>query len=1067
VKPEPKTKSALRQQPCSSFPCSLPSAPGVQTQTVAAGQSASTAVGETIEEALSETKSWCHAIFEGVETGIFIIDPETHTLIHANLVAAEMVGLPREKIVGGLCHHFVCPADKGRCPVTDLGQSVDNSERILLTANGERRAIIKTVRLVEVAGRKQLLESFVDITALKRAEASLRESEDRFRTAFENAPYGMCMTAQDGRFMHANAALCGILGYSEEELLAGAWQQITHPDDLARSLKAAVDLKRPRAAPLDLEKRYIRKDGSIVWARLKISPAIGTASGPSHFITQIEDITQRKQADAAQAFLVSLVESSADAIVGESLDGTVLSWNRGAQELYLYEAEEMIGKPISQLVPPERVGELELGLDATARDGKVIRYETVRVRKDGIPVDVALTLSPVRDAAGKITGIATIAHDITPRKLREQQTQLQTAALESTANGIVITNRNGQILWVNPAFTRLTGYAAEEVLAQTPRILKSGAQSEAFYRELWSTITRGDTWHGEIVNRRKDGSLYNEEMTITPVRAADGSIHHFVAVQQDVTERKHAQEELLFKSALLETEAETSIDGILVVDPAGHVLQYNRRFTEIFNFPESLLNRRDTRLLLGKIAPLVQHQPEFIARIEYLNAHQAENARDEILLSDGRCIDRYTAALKNACGRYYGRIWYFRDITDRKQAELALRESEERYRELFENASEIIFTTDLEGRFTSMNGAAQHVFGYTQAEAAQTDIWQLVRPEYWPVLKDRRAAMLAGDMQATSEIEATAKNARRLKLEMKPRLIRRNGKPVEFQTIARDITGRDQAEMELRQAQKLESVGRLASGIAHEINTPIQFVGDNTQFLQDSFQSLKTVLGKMCRLRDAVASGDVQHDLLTEVKRAEDESDCAYLLEEIPRAITQTMEGVERVATIVRAMKEFAHPEDKEMAPADLNRALMSTITVARNEWKYVADIETDLGEIPLVVCNIGDLNQVFLNLLINAAHAINDAVQEGQKGHIVVRTSMEADKVHISIADTGSGIPESIRSKIFDPFFTTKEVGRGTGQGLAIARSVIVERHKGTLNFESAVGQGTTFHIRLPIEPK
>jgi signal transduction histidine kinase len=273
--------------------------------------------------------------------------------------------------------------------------------------------------------------------------------------------------------------------------------------------------------------------------------------------------------------------------------------------------------------------------------------------------------------------------------------------------------------------------------------------------------------------------------------------------------------------------------------------------------------------------------------------------------------------------------------------------------------------------------------------------------------------------------------------------------------------------MELRHAQKLESVGRLAAGIAHEINTPIQFVGDNTRFLQDSFGSLHRLLNKYQELRAAATAGRPCLDLLPEVRRLEEESDCAYLLEEIPKALTQTLEGVDRVATIVRAMKEFAHPESKEMAAADLNRALLSTLTVARNELKYVADVETQLGDLPPVVCNVGDVNQVFLNLLVNAAHAIGEVVKGTEKkGNITVRTASEGDKVLITIADTGCGIPEGIRGKIFDPFFTTKEVGRGTGQGLAIARSVIVERHKGTLTFESEVGKGTTFYVRLPIDP-
>jgi len=299
---------------------------------------------------------------------------------------------------------------------------------------------------------------------------------------------------------------------------------------------------------------------------------------------------------------------------------------------------------------------------------------------------------------------------------------------------------------------------------------------------------------------------------------------------------------------------------------------------------------------------------------------------------------------------------------------------------------------------------------------------------------------------------------------MNPRLIYREGKPAGIQAIARDITGRDVAEMELRQAQKLESVGRLASGIAHEINTPIQFVGDNVRFLQDAFGAFQSVLKQfqeLCKSTSEMRSGP---QFGSELGRIAAECDIDYLLKEIPRAVGQTLDGVERVVTIVRAMKEFAHPENKGMAPADLNKALSNTLTVARNELKYVAEVETDFGELPSVVCNVSDMNQVFLNLLVNAAHAIGDVVREsGQKGKIRISTALEDATAVIAIADTGAGIPESIRDRIFDPFFTTKEVGRGTGQGLAIARSV-VDRHKGTLTFESEVGRGTCFYVRLPI---
>jgi signal transduction histidine kinase len=274
------------------------------------------------------------------------------------------------------------------------------------------------------------------------------------------------------------------------------------------------------------------------------------------------------------------------------------------------------------------------------------------------------------------------------------------------------------------------------------------------------------------------------------------------------------------------------------------------------------------------------------------------------------------------------------------------------------------------------------------------------------------------------------------------------------------------AEVELRQAQKLEAVGRLASGIAHEINTPIQFIGDNTRFLQQAFTTLRTVIEKCQALVDCAAHGSVNPDLIKEVRQTSENADLDFVLGEAPNGLAQTLEGVDRVATIVRAMKEFAHVDRKEKAATDINKCLLSTLTVARNELKYVAKVETDLGSLPLVVCNASDMNQVFLNLLVNAAHAIGDMVKRTERlGIIRVRTALEAHTVLISISDTGSGIPEDIRDKIFDPFFTTKEVGRGTGQGLAIARSVVVDKHGGSITFSSEVGKGTTFHVRLPLD--
>jgi signal transduction histidine kinase len=281
-----------------------------------------------------------------------------------------------------------------------------------------------------------------------------------------------------------------------------------------------------------------------------------------------------------------------------------------------------------------------------------------------------------------------------------------------------------------------------------------------------------------------------------------------------------------------------------------------------------------------------------------------------------------------------------------------------------------------------------------------------------------------------------------------------------------DITELRRLSRELAAAQKLESVGRLAAGVAHEINTPVQFVSDNVQFVSQSMTDISAAIQAYRNLRHAVQSaGDIE-----EAARLADEADKAadldYIMQNAPLALESSIEGLGRIATIVRSMKEFAHPDQAQKTFADLNQALRSTLVIARNEYKYVAELDTEFGEVPPVECYLGEINQVILNLLVNAAHAISDVVKDtGQLGRLTVRTRLDGDGVEISIGDTGTGIPESARENIFDPFFTTKEVGKGTGQGLAIARSVVVNKHGGTLRFETECGKGTTFFIRLPMD--
>jgi PAS domain S-box-containing protein len=405
-------------------------------------------------------------------------------------------------------------------------------------------------------------------------------------------------------------------------------------------------------------------------------------------------------------------------------------------------------------------------------------------------------------------------------------------------------------------------------------------------------------------------------------------------------------------------------------------------------------------------------------------------------------------------------------LQDEKQALLAAHQGAE----VFINAvPSILIGLDRDARIVRWNSKSASVFGLSVAEVIGKQLascgirW--LRDSLQEESRSWCSKQVVQRCDLPFEIDGSA---RLLGLTISP--IHMDDEAFTMLLIGSDITNRKAMEGQLHQAQKLESVGQLAAGIAHEINTPTQYIGDNVRFLQDAFQEMEKLLTSYQRLFLAAKSNTLSRETLQEVAVAVEGTDIGFLHDEIPKAFSQTLEGVTRVSTLVSAMKEFSHPGTKEKIPLDLNHAIENTITVTRNEWKYVSEMDTEYDpSLPLISCLPGEFNQVILNLIVNAAHTIADVIKNGgpEKGKITVQTKNYADWIEIRIQDSGAGIPEKVRSRIFDPFFTTKDIGKGTGQGLSIARSVIVDKHGGSINFETEEGKGTAFIIRLPHDGK
>jgi PAS domain S-box-containing protein len=349
-----------------------------------------------------------------------------------------------------------------------------------------------------------------------------------------------------------------------------------------------------------------------------------------------------------------------------------------------------------------------------------------------------------------------------------------------------------------------------------------------------------------------------------------------------------------------------------------------------------------------------------------------------------------------------------------------------------------IYAKDTESRFIAMNAALARNMGTSSEHAIGRTDFDFHTPEL---------AIIDLEEPGFDQVTGQARTVVTSKVPLRDD----NGMVIGLIGVGFDITERKLAEQRLASSEKLESIGRLAAGVAHEINTPIQFLNDSVYFIREAMQDL---MAHNARLTAMLPTPPEPDEEIEDLKA------------ELPPALDRVVDGLARIAEIVRSMKEFSHADQEEMSRVDLNRAIASTLVIARTEYKYVADVVTDFCEdLPHVTCHGGQINQVVLNLVVNAAHAIEDVVRgTGKMGQITVRTSVQDGFAVISVADTGGGIPEAIRKRIFDPFFTTKEVGKGTGQGLSIAHNVI-KAHGGRLEFETEVGKGTTFYVRLPVE--
>jgi len=1036
------------------------------------------------DDALRESEARLKVIFDSVQTGIFIIDPETHRIVDANPVALQTVGATRDQVVAAQCHNFICPAEEGFCPVTDLGQAVDNSERVLLTANGEKRAVLKNVVSVSIAGRKHLLESFIDITERKRAEEALRDSEENYRTLIELASDAIFITDANFRLLDFNASACALSGYSRDEILGKSILDFMLEEDLAATPIRMEELLTGR--PLLSERRFRRKDSVIV--PIEIS---NKRLPDGRFQGIVRDITERRRseqeirrlnralrtmvacnrivvgADSEQGLLKSVCKSLVEeggyrmAWVGYTQDDeakTVLPVAfAGFEEGYLSLirvtwADEPLGKgPVGTAI--------RTGQPATARcaapDASFSPWREEALKRGygsviGLPLRAAsetlgvLALyasdpkafddAEVRllsELAGDLGfGIETIRiraeRQRAEEALRRSESRFRRLA-EANMLGITICDISGRFVYANEAYLNMTGYTREELEAGRVSwdIVTPPDQRhipEAISKELETT---GVCAPLETVHLHKEGWRVP---VLIGLAKLEGHENQAISYVIDLTEHKKNEEKIRESEEKFRTAFMTGADALFIATlKEGIIFEVNARFQDVFGYArEEIIGKTSNQLGLyadpcDRLKMDSQLEKNGYVRNLELRGKRKSGEAIIVLLS---------ANVLPGSGEPVV-LGVVRDITEQKRVQ----ESLVRLRQAVDASGEVIFMTDQHGVISFVNPQFTQLYGYTGAEVVgKVSPRILGSGTQPPEVYDNFWQTVLGKRVARGQLTHKAKDGRLVAVESSANPIRDEGGNITgYLVIQRDITERKHLEEQFIQAQKMEAIGRLAAGVAHDFNNLLTIINGHSSLM------LKHL-----------PSDDPARDAFAEIKDAG-----------------------ERAAGLTRQLLAFSRQQVHTSNVLDMNTLVSDSIKMLRR--LIGEDIELLFNPVPdlgMVYADPGEIEQVLMNIAVNS----RDAMPKGGKLTIEL-SNFRADQayatshypmspgvyVRLLVSDTGCGMDAETQARIFEPFFTTKGPGKGTGLGLATVYGII-KQCGGYIWVYSEVGHGTTFRIYLPV---
>ncbi len=763
------------------------------------------------EEKLRESEEHLKTLLDSTPSGIIVIDAETHMIVDANPVTVKMFGVPKEKIIGSVCHNYICPAEKGRCPITDLRQSVDHSERVLLNADGDKVPILKTVTPVMLDGRKRLLESFVDISEHKQAQETLRESEERYRSIFENTGTATVILEEDTTISMANTEFERLSGYSRKQIEGKKrWTEFVVKDDLERMQKhhkkRRIDAD---AAPKSYEFHFIDRQGAIKDIFLTIDMILGTKKS----VASLLDITERKRVEeelhVSEEQYRNLFESAPEAIILLGLDGTVLDVNNIAETITGVPREKAIGKHFTEFELFDEKGFSKYSeLLSQFAGGESIEPVEVKLTVKGGKTRWLIVFASLLKKNNKPYAIQIITRDITERKQAEEALVKKVKIIDSITDAVITTDLNGNITSYNSGAERMYGYKAQEVIGKPVSMFYSPEDIPSQTEQI-AHILQGKTIKSVeariISENKKEVPVI---LSLTPVRDSQGKIVELAGVAKDITTRKQAEKALEESEEKYRTQFERALDAIVLADAeTGMITDCNRAACRLVGRKKSEIVGQHQRIL---------HPPQ------EMNGNISKTFKQHCGEKEGRTLETQVitkkgeikeVAIKANIIEFRGKKilqGIFRDITERKQAERALQEAKTCFEDLFETANELIITTDVEGWVLRLNKEVEKLSGYSKKELIGQSILKIAYPED----RDKYVQFWQDILNGLSphyELRTISKTGVVSNLLASGNAIKKDGNIVEIQYNAKDITEEKQTEEKLRQSEEkyrtiLESV---------------------------------------------------------------------------------------------------------------------------------------------------------------------------------------------------------------------------------------------------------------------